>query len=160
MKTIALKFGFYFFGGLVAIFLLSYLLGYAANYQLRMVNGFLHMAILYYGIRELRIRQPDTHQNYVSGVAQGLFIGAVGTVMFSIFTVLFLIAAPNLMAELQAATPLGNALTPVTAGVIILMEGVAVSLIGSYLLTRYVDARIEKKAGAESAYTSRGSLVG
>ncbi|MBB4080060.1 hypothetical protein GGR28_002690 [Lewinella aquimaris] len=159
MKTIALRFGLYFFGGLVAIFLLSYLLGLAANYQLRVVNGFLHMAVLYYGIRELRVRQPDTHQNYVSGVAQGLYIGAVGTVLFSIFTVLFLAGAPNLMAQLQAATPLGNSLTPVTAGVFILMEGVAVSLIGSYLLTRYVDARLEKKRGAESDYTSRRSIA-
>ncbi len=160
MKTIALKFGCYFFGGLVAIFLLSYLLGLAENYQLRMVNGLLHMAILYYGIKELRIRQPDTHQNYVSGVAQGLYIGTVGTILFSIFTVLFLTAAPGLMIKLQAATPLGSALTPVTAGVFIFMEGIAVSLIGSYLITRYVDARIEKKGGEERAYTSRGPVVG
>ncbi len=160
MKTIAFKYGLYFFGGLVAIFLTSYLLGLAANYQLRVVNGLLHMAILYYGIKELRVRQPDTHQNYVSGVAQGLYIGTVGTVLFSIFTVLFLIGASGLMAELQAATPLGNALTPVTAGVFILMEGIAVSLIGSYLLTRYVDARLEKKGGEERAYTSRGPIVG
>ncbi|THH39799.1 DUF4199 domain-containing protein [Neolewinella litorea] len=160
MKTIALKYGLYFFGGLVAIFLLSYLLGFAANYQLRVVNGVLHMAILYYGIKELRIKQPDTHQNYVSGVAQGLYIGTVGTVAFAIFLLLFLIADDGLMADLQAATPLGTALTPITASVFIIMEGIAVSLIGSYLLTRYVDARLEKKAGAENAYTSRGTLVG
>lgn len=160
MKTIAFKFGFYFFIGLVAIFLISYLLGLAADYELRVVNGLLHVAILYYGIRELRFKQPDTHQNYVSGVAQGLYIGAVGTVLFSIFTVLFLIGAPGLMAALQAATPLGDALTPLTAGVFILMEGVAVSLIGSYILTRYVDARLEQKKGVGSTYASRGSIVG
>ncbi len=160
MKTIALKFGLYFFGGLVAIFLLSYLLGLAANYQLRVINGLLHMAILYYGIKQLRMRQPETHQNYVSGVAQGLYIGAVGTVLFAIFTTLFLSADTSLMAELQAATPLGNSLTPISGGVFILMEGVAVSLIGSYILTRYVDARLEEKEGAGSAYASRGSIVG
>ncbi|PPK85482.1 uncharacterized protein DUF4199 [Neolewinella xylanilytica] len=160
MKTIALRFGLYFFGGLVAIFLLSYLLGLAGNYELRVVNGLLHVTVLYYGIKQLRLKQPDTHQNYVSGVAQGLYIGAVGTVLFTIFTVLFLSADSGLMAELQAATPIGNALTPLTSGVFILMEGVAVSLIGSYLLTRYVDARLEAKEGADNAYASRGSIVG
>ena len=160
MKTIAIRYGLYFFGGLVAIFMLSYLLGLAAQYQFRVVNGLLHMAVLYYGIKLLRLRQPETHQNYVSGVAQGLYIGAVGTVLFAIFTSLFLFADPRLMAGLQAATPLGEALTPLTAGVFILMEGVAVSLIGSYILTRYVDGRLEAKEGAGTAYASRGSMVG
>ncbi|WP_116106851.1 DUF4199 domain-containing protein [Lewinella sp. IMCC34191] len=159
MKTIAIKFGLYFFGGLVAIFLLSYVLGLAENYELRVVNGVLHMVILYYGIKQLRLTQPETHQNYVSGVAQGLYIGAVGTVLFSIFTALFLFSAPDLMARLQADTPIGTALTPLTAGVFILMEGVAVSLIGSYMLTRYVDARLEKKGTADIAYASRRSAV-
>ncbi|MGB3800231.1 MAG: hypothetical protein WA952_10485 [Lewinella sp.] len=160
MKSIAIKFGLYFFGGLVAIFMMSYFLGLAGNYRLRVINGFLHLAVLYYGIKELRLRQPETHQNYVTGVVQGLYIGGVGTVLFAIFTTLFLIADSGLMAELQAATPLADALTPVTAGVFILMEGVAVSLIGSYMLTRYVDKRLEEKEGAGSAYASRGSIVG
>lgn len=160
MKTIAIRFGLYFFGGLVAIFLASYLFGLAAQYQFRVINGLLHMVVIYYGIKLLRLRQPETHQNYVSGVAQGLYIGAVGTVLFAIFTSLFLFADPQLMAGLQAATPLGKALTPLTAGVFILMEGVAVSLIGSYMLTRYVDSRLEAKKGVDSTYASRGSLVG
>lgn len=160
MKTIAVRFGLYFFAGLVAIFLLSYVSGLAENYELRLVNGLLHMVILYYGINQLRVRQPDTHQNYVSGVAQGMYIGTVGTVLFSIFTALFLFADTNLLSQLQAATPLQENLTPLTAGVFILMEGIAVSLIGSYLLTRYVDARLETKGGDDSVYTSRGSLVG
>ena len=160
MKTIAIKYGLYFFGGLVAIFLLSYLLGLAANYELRVVNGLLHMVILYYGIKQLRVRQPDTHQNYVSGVAQGMYIGTVGTLLFAIFLILFLLADTRLMIELQYATPLGNFLTPLTAGVFIIMEGIAVSLIGSYLLTRYVDARLEAKRGGENTYTRRGPVAG
>jgi hypothetical protein len=156
MKRIALHYGLYFFACLVAIFLLSYLAGLADNYELRVVNGLLHIVILYYGIRQLRTDQPDTHQNYVSGVAQGIYVGSVGTLLFAIFLVLFLAYTPNLVASLQETTPLGPALTPITAGVFILMEGVAVSLIASYMVTRYVDARIEQKAGAGRPYASRG----
>lgn len=158
MKSIALKYGSYFFVGLVAIFMVSYFTGVAANYQLRLVNGLLHPIILYYGIKQLRIEQPNTHQNYVSGVAQGIYVGAVGTLLFSIFMIVFLSFDPALMAELQAAIGWGDFLTPIMAGVFVFMEGVAVSLIGSYLLTRYVDMRLEQKAGAGRPYASRGVI--
>lgn len=156
MKSIAIKYGFYFFAGLAAIFLTSYLAGVAADYQLRLVNGLLHPVILYYSIKHLRVAMPQTHQNYVSGVAQGIYTGAIGTVLFAIFMMLFLYATPDFLLALQQSTNMGEALNPVMAGVFVVMEGVAVSLIGSYLMTRYVDMRLEQKAGAGQSYASRG----
>lgn len=157
MKRIAIKYGLYFFAGLTIIFLISYAAGLAANYQLRLVNGLLHPVILYYGIKQLRIQQPETHQNYVSGVAQGIYVGAIGTLLFAIFMTLFLAFEPNLMAEIQAAVGWGDVLNPFMAGVFVIMEGVAVSLIGSYLITRYVDMRLEQKAGVGRPYASRSA---
>ncbi|MEL7162213.1 MAG: DUF4199 domain-containing protein [Bacteroidota bacterium] len=158
MKTIAIKYGLYFFAGLVVIFLASYLMGVAADYQLRIINGILHPVILYYGIKQLRLDQPETHQNYVSGVAQGMYVGAVGTVLFMVFMILFLSFNPAFMAELQTTTGWGDRLNPTMAGVFIFMEGIGVSLIGSYLITRWVDMRLEQKAGVGQAYASRGDL--
>lgn len=148
MKKIALRYGALFFAGLLGIFLLSYLAGVADNYYLRFLNGFVHVVALYYGIKQLRLERPETLHNYVSGVSQGIYVGAVGSLLFGVFIMLFLVASPSLMAELQQATNLGTALTPVTSAIITVMEGLAVSLIGSYLLTRYVDGRLEQKANS------------
>jgi hypothetical protein len=146
MKTIAIRYGLYFFAGLVAIFLSSYLIGIADNYYFRFTNGIVHMAALYYGIKAFRLQWPDTIHNYVSGVGQGMYIGAVGSLLFGIFLLFFLLANPIFMAELQTSTNLGADLTPITSAIITVVEGIAVSLIGSYLLTRYVDSRSEQKA--------------
>jgi hypothetical protein len=110
-----------------------------------MINATVHLAVLYYGIRSLRERSPKTLNNYVSGVVQGMYVGFVGTLLFSIFMMFFLILTPSFLSQLQAATNLDGALNPVTAAVIIFMEGVGISLIGSYLMTRFVDMRIERK---------------
>lgn len=158
MKRIAFVYGLYFFMGLVAIFLISYMAGVAANYELRIINGLLHTVVLYYGIKQLRVSKPSTHQNYLSGVAQGIYVGAVGTILFMIFITLFLALNTSFLAELQAATGWRTLLTPIMAGTFVFMEGVAVSLIGAYVMTRYVDMRLEQKAGAGRAYASRGKL--
>jgi hypothetical protein len=156
MKTIAFRYGLLFFGGLMVIFLASYLLGQGANYNLRSLNGVLHLGILYMTINRLRAKQPETHQNYVSGVAQGMFTGSFGTIVFTIFMVLFLSLNPAFLTSIQEATGFGERLTPIMAGALIFMEGVGVSLIASYLLTRIIDNRIEKSQGESGmAYASR-----
>lgn len=156
MKTIALRYGLYFFTGLMAIFLVSYLLGQGANYNLRLLNGILHIGILYLAINQLRAKQPETHQNYVSGVVQGMYAGGFGTIAFAIFIVLFMALNPAFLTSIQEATNFGERLTPVMAGALVFMEGVGVSLIGAYLVTRVIDNRIEESRREEGrAYASR-----
>lgn len=156
MKTIAFKYGLIFFGGLMAIFLLSYAFGQGTNYDLRLLNGVLHIGILYVAINSLRASQPETHQNYVSGVVQGMYAGGFGTLAFSVFIVLFMVLNPAFLTGIQEATNFGERLTPVMAGALVFMEGVGVSLIGSYLVTRVIDNRIEEsQREAGMTYASR-----
>lgn len=155
MKHIAIRYGLIFFAGLLSIFLISYATGYADNYQLRIINGALHLGVLYYAIKQLRVEQPETHQNYVSGVAQGIYAGAIGTALFMVFIIVFLFANGSLMADLQASTGWGERLTPVMSGAFVFMEGVGVSLIGAYLITRVVDKRLEETKGVGRPYASR-----
>lgn len=152
MKSIAIRYGVLFFVGLVLFFITSYLLGVSGKYELRLANGLFHLVALYYGIKQLRMDRPKTHHNYVSGVAQGMYVGSVGTFLFTIFMVIFLAANPAFLAELQSSSGLNKALTPFTGGVFIFLEGIGVSLIASYILTRYVDMRLERKMGERSVY--------
>ncbi len=161
MKNKAYRYASYFFISLTFIFLSAYATGLADNYWLRFVNGIAHLVILYYGIKALRLRKPETVNNYVSGVAQGVTIGAIGSLLFGVFLLLFLLGTPSLVADLQAATNIGPRLTPYAMALIVFAEGVAVSLIGSYLLVRYVDDRLEKKGfGARYANSSRDTVSG
>lgn len=155
MKTIALRYGLIFFAGLLAIFFISYALGQGANYNLRLLNGVLHLGILYFAINSLRAKEPETHQNYVSGVAQGLYAGGLGTLLFAIFIVAFMGLNPEFLTSIQQATSFGERLTPIMAGALVFTEGVGVSLIGSYLITRVVDSRIEKSQEPGMKYASR-----
>lgn len=145
MKRIAIRYGLYMFAGFVALFLISAALGLSDNYNLRMLNGLIHLSLLYYAVRAFRAEHPDSIHNYLSGTAQGMYAGMLGALMFTVFMILYLAFNPAFLAELRDITPLGNYLTPITAGAILLLEGLIVSLIGSYIMTRLVDARLERK---------------
>ncbi|NJC26058.1 hypothetical protein [Neolewinella antarctica] len=153
MNKDLLRYAAYFAASLTVIFLVAYVLGLADNYYLRFTNGIAHMTVLYYAIKQLRLRDPSTINNYVSGVARGLSVGAAGSLAFSIFLLLFLLADPELVNQIQVATNLGDVLTPYAMALITLGEGIAVSLIGSYLLVRYVDARLESKSSKNLYHT-------
>lgn len=142
MKSIALKYGFWMIIGFTLFFLTMHLLGLSDNYNLRVFNGVIHMSLMYFAIKEFRSQHPDTVGNHVSGTAVGMYSSALGVLGFSIFMVLFLAFSPAFVSQLRNAMPMGSYLTPITASLFILMEGIVISLIGSYILTRVVDMNL------------------
>ncbi|MBC6996266.1 hypothetical protein QWY85_19620 [Neolewinella lacunae] len=156
MKTIAIRYGLLFFACLLLIFGISHLAGFSERYDFRLLNSVAHIIILYFAINRLRVTQPETAQNYVSGVAQGMYAGGIGTLLFAVFITIFMLFNPGFLVSIQEATGFGEALTPIMAGFVVFLEGIAVSLIASYLITRFVDMRMEDKSrGAD--YASRGT---
>ena len=144
MERIALRYGLFMFLGFTLFFLISHLLGLSERYYLRVLNAIIHLAFMYTAIRRYRQLHPESADNYLSGTAMGMTAGVVGTLAFTIFIVLFLAFNQSFLAALRARTPMSEYLTPITAGAIILMEGIAVSLIGAYILTRIVDSQLEQ----------------
>ena len=139
MKKIAIKYGLLMLAGFTAFFLIMHLLGHSQNYNLRIFNGIIHIGLIALAIREYRKAEPESLSNYLSGVAMGIYASLIGVVGFTIFMVLYLSADPVLMAAIQASIPIGEYFNPITASLFILVEGVAVSLIGSYIVTRIID---------------------
>ncbi|HMQ63354.1 MAG TPA: DUF4199 domain-containing protein [Flavilitoribacter sp.] len=142
MKKIAIKYGLWMFAGFVAFFLTMHLLGLSHRYFFRIFNGVFHIAAIYYAIREYRKQNEDSINNYVSGVAMGVYTSAVGVLGFTIFMLLYLAFDTGFMEHLRAAMPIGEYLNPITASLFILTEGIVVSLIGSYLVTRVIDMNL------------------
>ncbi len=147
MKNLAIKYGFTMFGGFVALFLLAYLFGIAHHHELRFLNGAVHMTFLYLLIRAYRRACPETIDNYVAGVAIGMLASTIGVVAFTVFVFLFLELDPKLFGQLQAQSPQPENFTPFLASLYIAVEGLVVSLIGAYIITRVVDARYDRSPG-------------
>ncbi len=146
MRKIAIKYGLYMLGGFIAFFLLMYLIGLSGNTWLRIFNGFIHMGFVYLAIKEYREKFPDGINNYVSGVATGMFTSLYGVIGFSIFILLFLIYSPTFFNDVKNNIPIGQYITPITGTLFILAEGIVISLIGSYILTRIIDDRLVKNS--------------
>lgn len=143
MKTLAIKYGLFMFGGFAALFLVFYALGLASNYELRWLNGFVHLTVLYLLIRAYRKAYPETIDNYVEGVAVGMMASTLGVLGFSAMIFFTLELDPQLLAQLRSQTPLPEYFTPFSASLYITTEGIVVSLIGAYIITRIVDARYD-----------------
>ncbi|MCB0554094.1 MAG: DUF4199 domain-containing protein [Phaeodactylibacter sp.] len=144
MKKIAIKYGFLMFAGFTLFFLLMHLLGHSRNFNLRIFNGVIHIGLITLAIKEYRKANPDNISNYLSGVALGMYASLIGVVGFTIFMAFYLIGDADFMHYIQNAVPIGEYLNPITASLYILVEGVAVGLIGSYLVTRLVDMNLAK----------------
>lgn len=144
MKKIAFRYGLWMLAGFTAFFLVMHLLGFSENYNLRILNGIIHISLIFIAIRDYRLQYKDSVNNYVSGVAMGMYASLIGVLGFTIFMLLYLIANPGFLQSLREVNPLGEYLTPITASLFILVEGIAISLIGSYVVTRIIDMNFSK----------------
>jgi len=141
--------------GFIAFFLIMYMVGQADNTYLRLFNGIIHLSIMALAINEYRKLRPDTVHNYISGVGTAFYASAFGVVGFGVFMMIFLSFDPQLMADINNNIPLDTAKTgfnPITSGVMVIAEGIATTLVGSYIITRIVDARLEESPIPTSSY--------
>lgn len=144
MKHIALRYGLWMFLGFTVFFLAMHLLRLSENYYLRVFNGVIHVACLWLAIRAWQHTHPEPSDDYTSSVVVGMFTSLVGVIPFTIFMVLFLAYNPSFLASIQSQSPIGQYFTPVMASLFILVEGIAASIILSYLLARLLEIMRER----------------
>lgn len=157
MKKIALRYGLLLFIGLISFFLIMHLVGVSNQPELRVFNGIIHFSILFLAIRAYRKHQPKSVDNYVSGVSTGMYTTLFGVGGFLIFMFLFFLMNPTFLQEMKSTLDISKYLNPFTAIVFILAEGLATGLIMSYIVTRWVDMRMENRM-QKDPYTKRSSV--
>ena len=145
MRAISIKMGLWMLAGFVSFFLLMYVLGLGHHSELRVFNSIIHIYCLYQAIVAYRNLHPQSVDNYVSGVVQGIGASVIGVVGFTLFMTIFLALNPEYMNQIKGTSQLGPYLHPFTASLFILTEGLAVSVIISYILTRVIDMNFKKK---------------
>lgn len=144
MRSIAFRYGLMMFAGFTVFFLLMHVMSLSQHYYLRAFNGIIHLSFIFLAIKAFQKESPPGTFNYLSGVAMGMFASVIGVVGFTIFMLLFLIGNPGFMLDLKESLPIGEYLNPVTASLMITMEGIAVSVISSYIITRVIDMSMAK----------------
>jgi hypothetical protein len=136
MRAISIQIGLLMLTGFMAIFYIIYMLGYAQYTELRVLNAFVHLSCMYLAIRDYYKTDRENIQNYMLGVAQGMEASIIGVVGYAVFIVIFMKVDPRLMDLIKQNSNMAVYLNPYTITLGILTEGLMVSLIGSYILTR------------------------
>ena len=144
MRAISIKMGLVMLAGFISFFLLMYILGLGHRIELRVFNGVIHLYFLNRAIRTYYDLHPENMGNYMSGLAQGMSASVIGVVGFTLFMTIFLSLSPTLMTTIREDSQMGAYLYPFTASLFILAEGLVISLIGSYILTRMMDLSARK----------------
>lgn len=109
------------------------------NLNFRFVNVLFYMAVTWLAIRTFYKESPDRDFNYLSGLLAGFRPAIVGGILFAGFQMIYLSIDDHLMNTIAENAPMGDVLTPFTASLYLIFEGVGVGLITSYLSMRIVD---------------------
>ena len=144
MKKIALKYALWMFAGFAGLFILMHLFGLSEKAHLRVLNGFIHFAVLYLAIREYRRESPKSVNNYMTGVSVGMAVSVISVALFTLGMSIYLGLDEPFFERLRLQSPFPEYFTPFTASLFIFVEGIAVGLIGSYIVTRVIDAQLEQ----------------
>ncbi len=142
MFKIAVKFGLILASGLIAFFLVMHFLNLSQHYNLRILNAVIHLSVIYFAMRTGLKEGILSGENYVNSVFFGMMSSFIGVALFAFFQMLFLNFDPEFMMQIKENAPIGEYLNPYTASLIILVEGVAVSLVGSYIIARVIEMRM------------------
>ncbi len=138
-KDIILKYGTYMFLGFLAFFMIMkiFSLNYALN--LRVLNGMIHVPLIYLAIREFRNLADTDEFNYFSGIMVGIKASLIGVFFFALFQLMFLTFDADFMVYIQENAIMGKYLNPGTASLVVFLEGMVVGVLASYVALRVVD---------------------
>lgn len=155
IKRIVIRNGILMFLGFTGFFLIMHALNLSQHYDLRIFNGVIHLALITVAIRQyLKLHKEDI--NYMATVAIGMATSMIGVTAFAIFQLIHLSINTSFMIYLQENVPyVGEYLTPFTAALTIFMEGLAISLIGSYVITRLIEGMSNRAVRSGGPVTIR-----
>ncbi len=166
MRSIAIRYGLIMFAGFIIYFLVMHLTNRSQYYDYRIFNALIQLTCIVMAMLAYKKACPNEFGK-LSGISIGVLTSVVGVLPFALFQFLFLALSPEFMAELQESVPsfsdhpesnlifssksteyfvevsrkIARYLTPFTAAVIIIMEGLAASLVLSYLTMRFLFMR-------------------
>ena len=136
-NRIPLNYGIKTAGGMIAYFFLMQVLGLSHHVELRLLNLFIQVGGIYYGLKFFKNSHED-HLNYFRGLITGVATGAVGSVLFSLFLFFYMKIDSSLLQSIQENEPMGHYLNEYMSAFIVAFEGVFSGMLVTFVLINYV----------------------
>ncbi len=150
-KTIPMKNGLMMFVALVGFFLIMRALGFAGTHWLRALNVIFVFILIRNAIKTY---MHKSGASYYDDFADFFWIGVrtslLGVGLFAAFIAIYLDKIdPQFMASLAVEDSFGGEITPVSAGVIIFIEGMASALICTFAYIQLVKSKTSEQPTQE-----------
>jgi len=130
-------FGLFTSIGLILLFVIMKLVGLAEIVELRALNFFIMAAGIIFALK--RYKANTAHFTYLNGLALGLFVAVVGSIIFAIFVFIYTsFLDPAFMDYLIVTQPFGRYLNPYMVSVAIIIEGIGSGLILAFIVINYM----------------------
>jgi len=119
--------------GMVVFFLLMKLMGLVTVVELRFFNFFIMFLGIRYALLQSR-RLNDGKLEYLRGMLTGFLTAFFTSVFFAAFLVLYLMIDSPFMNYLKVTQPFGSYLSPGSAALVTIIEGIAAGAIVSFAM--------------------------
>jgi Protein of unknown function (DUF4199) len=141
MKNTELKYGIYMFLGFVAFFFAMKSLGLYTNINLRGLNVLIHATFAFLAMRAFRFHNPEPFE-FLTTFAVGFRTSLLGVLGFALFQFIYLqFLDPTFMQYIHENALMGSYLTPAFASIILVVEGLGVSIFASYVGMRLLTVK-------------------
>lgn len=122
---------------LIVYFVLMRLIHQDHNVELRLLNVFILMGGIYFGLKKFK-ETHGKHINYFRALVTGVATGAVGSIGFALFMFIFMKVDSGLMQSIIDNEPMGRYLNPYMASFIVALEGFFSGLLVTFVLINYI----------------------
>lgn len=138
MKNSELKYGIYMFLGFVAFFFTMKALGLYTNINLRGFNVLIHGTFAFLAMRAFRLHNAEPFE-FLTTFAVGFRTSMVAVIGFALFQFIYLqFLDPSFMEYVHQNALMGSYLTPAFASIVLVVEGLGVSIFTSYVGMRFL----------------------
>ncbi|MFO7256247.1 MAG: DUF4199 domain-containing protein [Bacteroidota bacterium] len=136
-----LRYGLTMTAGLIIYFLITKILGLTHITELRVLNFFIVLAVLYRAFKTFRERDINKQFNYLQAFMFGFFTTAIGTVVFAVFIFFYIqFLDPALMETVRQKAPLGEYLNPYLVACALIAEGSLSGALATFMLINVKNA--------------------
>ncbi len=123
--------------GLIVYFLLMKFTGLAHHVELRLLNLFILVGGIYFGLKKFKSTHQD-NLNYFRALVTGVAIGAVASLVFAFFLFVYMMVDKSMMQSIIDNEPMGRYLNPYMSAFIVALEGFFSGFLVTFILINYL----------------------
>lgn len=136
-----LRYGLIMTAGLIVFFLIMKVAGLTHVTELRLLNFFIVLPVLYFAFKHFRERDINKQFNYLQAVVFGFVTSTIGTILFSIFIFFYIqFFDPALMETVKREAPLGEYLNPYLVACALVAEGALSGALATFMIINVKNA--------------------